>query len=258
MISISDSLIIGAEDADLFVKQLSNLVATAFIEYSEPFRTPFTDLTTVENSKIYAVNSSLEYQPHMAFPILFRGGISVGNDVIFNKEGQIFHGEYSIGGLNVCGLSYVEAVKLERSGKGPRLFCHKKFVEKLSNDHNAIRQVNGDIYEIVWTYYACEATGCSVSDKMSNVYDRINDKLLMRAINLYNFYYENQDKNKEADKQEYKHYEEFILLICRGIIKYSYDNNLDIDSTYRMIKDKLDCLEDWNYNVSEEDMESFI
>lgn len=258
MISISDSLIIGAEDSDLFVKQLSNLVATAFIEYSESFRSPFTDLSTVENNKIYCVNSKLEYQPHMAFPILFRGGISVGADVIFNKEGQIFQNKYSIDGLNVCGLSYVEAVRLERSGKGPRLFCHKKFVEKLINERHAIRQVKDDIFEIVWTYYACESTGCSVSHKMENINSRIDDKLLARAVNLYNYYYKNQDESKEAARQEYKHYEEFILLICRGLIKYAYDNDLDIDLTCRKIKDKLDYLEGWDYIVSEKEIDCFI
>lgn len=258
MISISDSLIIGAEDTDLFVKQLSNLVAAAFIEYSESFRVPFTDLAFVKNNKIYDVNSKLEYQPHMAFPILFRGGVSVGEDVIFNKEGQIFQNEYKIDGLNVCGLSYVEAVRLERSGKGPRLFCHKKFVDKLKNERHAIRQVESDIFEIVWTYYACEATSCSVSHKMENIYNRIDDKLLIRAVNLYNYYYNNQDKSKERDRQEYRHYEEFILLICRGLIKYAYDNNLDIDLTCCKINEKLDCLEGWDYSVSEKEIDCFI
>lgn len=259
MISISDSLIIGSENPDLFVKQVSNFVATAFIEYSEPFREPFREILSVENNKIGDITSEYKLRPHVAFPIMFRGGIAFGSDVIFHREGGIFEGKYSINGLNVCGLSYVKAVKLEKSGKGPRLFCNKEFVDSLTEKgHCAVRHIEDDVYELVWTYYACEATGCCVTNKKWNVYDRINDKLLVRAVNLYNYFVTNQNENKGEDEQEYKHYEEFILLICRGIMKYAYDNKVDIELTYNMLNKKLNDIIGKGVSFDINDIESFI
>lgn len=258
MISISDSLVIGATDADLFVKQISGFIATTFFQSSESFRTPFTDLEFVENKNIYDVDSNYRYYPHMAFPILFRGGISFGNDIIFHKVGQICQGQYSEDGLNVRGMSYVEAVKLEKSGKGPRLFCNKKFVDSLKNEKHTIIPVEDDIYEIIWTYYACEATGYRVGDKMHNVKDRIEDKLLIRAVNLYNYYYQHQDKSRRREEQEYKHYEEFILLICKGIIKYASDNNLKLPRVYDMIEEQMNRLIEWEIPFNRDVMKTYI
>lgn len=259
MISISDSLILGSKNPDLFVKQVSNFVSAAFIEYSEPFREPFTNILEVENNKIGDITSEYTFRPHIAFPIMFRGGIAFGKDVLFHREGGIFEEKYSINGLNVCGLSYVKAVKLEKSGKGPRLFCNKEFVDSLTEKgRSAIRHIKDNLYEVVWTYYACEATGCCVTDKKNNVYDRINDKLLVRAVNLYNYYFANQNRNKEDSEQEYKHYEEFILLICRGILKYAYDNKVDIELTCNMLNKKLNDMTGNSVCFNKKELESFI
>lgn len=258
MISISDSLVIGATDADLFVKQISSFIATTFFQSSESFTTPFSDLESVENKRIYDVDSNYQYYPHMAFPILFRGGISFGNDIIFHKVGQICQGQYSEYGLNVRGLSYVEAVKLEKSDKGPRLFCNKKFVDSLENEKHAIVPVKENIYEIIWTYYACEATECRVGDKMYNVKNRISDKLLIRAVNLYNYFYQHQDKSRKQEEQEYNHYKEFILLICKGIIKYAHDNNLELSRVYDMIGEQTNRLIGWKIPFNGDEMKNIF
>lgn len=265
LISVSDSLIIGSNNPDIFIRQLCTYIACVFIGSSGSFKKPFEKLEGVMNNKdvdvkIKAENGkySYEFEPHRAFPIMFRGGISSGEDVNFSKQLGFFE-EKPFYGLNVFGQSYVEAVNLEKRGKGSRLFCNKKFVDSLSSEGRcAIRCISEDkaLYEIVWTYYACEATERCTSNKMENVDKRINKLLLPPAKNLYNYFHSNKDKNKEEDQQEYKHYEELILLICRGILKYASDNNLDIDSVFKKLKEKISDLP--AIKLTENEIDSFL
>ena len=116
------------------------------------------------------------------------------------------------------GLTYLNAVKLESVGKGPRLFCDKSLVDAVDDEINKyIKLVDSEkeIYEIVWTIEGCEATGCCSSNKWSNVTNRINDKMLPAAINLYKYY----QKDKGLEPQ----YKELLNLVCVGIVKYAKD-----------------------------------
>lgn len=83
MISISDSLILGGTNCDLFIMQLANFVATVYIRYSEPFKKPFTDISKVLTDKVADVLPCGSIRNHNAFPLLFRGGISVGKNIVF-------------------------------------------------------------------------------------------------------------------------------------------------------------------------------
>lgn len=53
------------------------------------------------------------------------------------------------------------------------------------------------------------------SDKWHNVIHGINDKMLPSAINLYQYY-----KNDEVLEPQYK---ELLNLVCVGIVKYARD-----------------------------------
>lgn len=83
MISISDSLILGGTNCDLFIMQLANFVGTVYIRYSEPFKKPFTDISKVLTDKVADVLPCGSKRNHNAFPLLFRGGISVGKKIVF-------------------------------------------------------------------------------------------------------------------------------------------------------------------------------
>jgi len=201
MISFSDSLVLGGTDCNMFIKQLMNFVATVYIEYSEPFQKNFSDINQVTTYKVAEGCGSGSIQYHKAFPILFRGGLSVGNDVTFWDEYCINDSDFKISSRNVMGLTYLNAVKLESVGKGPRLFCDKSLVDAVDDEINKyIKLVDSEkeIYEIVWTIEGCEATGCCSSNKWSNVINRINDKMLPAAINLYKYY----QKDKGLDSFE--------------------------------------------------------
>ena len=218
MISFSDSLVLGGTDCNKFVKQLANFIATAYIEYSEPFREDFSDINKVTTNKNAegCINGDIRY--HKAFPILFRGGLSVGDDVSFFDEYHIKNSELNLSSLNVMGLTYLNAVKLESFGKGSRLFCDKSVVDAVNDETRRLIKVVDEkkkIYEIVWTIEGCEAMTCYPSDKWHNVIHGINDKMLPSAINLYQYY-----KNDEVLEPQYK---ELLNLVCVGIVKYARD-----------------------------------
>ena len=215
MISFSDSLVLGGSNTNSFITQLSNFVASIFVQYSEPFRKNFSKIEDVKSDFATATGNG-SYYKHMAFPIMFRGGISVGNDVGFFNEYHIKDTEFKFASLNVLGLTYLNAVKLETTDRGPRLFCDKSVVDATINK-KTIRVVNEDneIYEIVWTIEGCEAMGRS-SNYWSNVENAINDKLLPSSINLYNYY-----KNKPGTVT--MQYKNLLDLVCTGIVKYAKD-----------------------------------
>ena len=240
LINISDSLIIGCiTNPDLFIEQLCNLVSHIFITYSRPFEKAITDINDVKSDKVYSVNTL-----HKAFPLLFRGGVSCGEDVLFESVTHINNG-VTKEALTVYGPPYIEAVLLEKACKGPRLFCNEKLIKLLDKSKKVIRHVDStnDLYEIVWTYHACETLENS-TDKKANIDKRINHFLLQRALNIYNYYL--SDKNTNNDICQ--HYFEFIKLICRGILKYAIDNEVSYDSVVNSLKCKLKDIEIFNYD----------
>lgn len=217
MISVSDSLILGGNNIDSFISQLTNFVSAVYINYTEPFRKTFIDIKKVENHRVVTGLKNSEFCYHNAFPVLFRGGISVGNEVRFFEEYHIKDSKLERTSLNVFGLTYLKSVKLEKAGKGPRLFCDSSVVDVISNK-KMIKSVDKDhdIYEIVWTIEGCESTGYCSSNKWSNVAERINNKMLPAAIHLYQFY---KDKGDNLASQ----YRELLTLVCTGIVKYAHD-----------------------------------
>lgn len=218
MISFSDSLVLGGTDCNRFILQLANFIATTYINYTEPFKNPFTDINVVETHRSASGNKDGSIRYHKAFPLLFRGGITVGENVGFFNEYHIHNNKLEQTSLNVLGLTYLNAVKLESAGKGPRLFCDKTVVHGVDDEiKKYIKLVDGEkeIYEIVWTIEGCEATGCCSSDKWQNVIDRIYDKMLPSAINLYQYY--------QSDEVLEPQYKELLNLVCEGIVKYARD-----------------------------------
>lgn len=218
MISFSDSLVLGGTNYDMFIKQLTNFISSVYIEYSEPFNRTFSDIHIVTTHKVAEGYKDGSIRYHNAFPILFRGGIAVGDSVGFFDEYHIKNSELKLSSLNVMGTTYLNAVKLEASRKGPRLFCDKSVVDIVNDEtKKLIKLVDEEksLYEIVWTIEGCQATGCCASNKWENVVDRIHDKMLPSAIKLYQYY-----RNDKCLEPQYK---ELLKLVCEGIVKYAQD-----------------------------------
>jgi hypothetical protein len=126
----------------------------------------------------------------------------------------------------LTGSALVEAVYLEKSGKGPRIFCNKKFVDQL--DQNTKDQFIGlvktdDLFEIYWT----NSVFFDKNDCQTNL--REFDKHFIPAVNLW----------KALNHLEYGiQYYEFIKLAIKGTLQYYHFRNcepLAID----YIKEKL-------------------
>ena len=193
-----DSLIIKSNDLALFIKQLSNLVATLYIITSRPFVPEFNDILNVDSLLYASVINVYKFsiRRHKAFPILFRGRVSFDSDI------------------QVCKLGQLEQFK----EKGPRLFCEKSVVDDLK-DRSLIRVVDKEkeIYEIVWTVEICEASVKTIDDASSNIYDSISEKALPAAINFVKFYLSHEDEFPNI----LPHYTELLNLVCRGIVRYA-------------------------------------
>lgn len=149
----------------------------------------------------------------------------------FFREYHINNSQLVQNSLNVSGQTYLKSVSLEKTGKGPRLFCDSSVAKAISNK-KIIKKVEEGIYEIVWTIEGCEATEKS-SDKWCNVINRINNKMLPAAINLYKHY--------ESDTNLKLHYLELVNLVCYGIIKYAND---ECDRA----EDAINCVNDYLSN----------
>lgn len=236
--SVSDSLILGSDNPDLFIIQLCDYFTTVYIESTVPFRNEFTDIKEVSsdrNTTIVREGNKIEINSKGAFPVLFRGGISFGDECPFFEENQIINGKMVKGALNVTGPTYLKAVQLEKSGKGPRLFCDKKVADKI-NDKSIIKEVNAEksIYEIIWTVRACEKLGCSPGILIDN---SVYKTLVNPALNLYRYYwnYYYHSENKEG-KKIIKQYEELVRLVCRGSLIYARKKS---DQEYREVFNAL-------------------
>lgn len=258
ILTMSDSLVIATNDPNVFVKQLSTMLCHLFMATSQNFSKPFDDIYDVDSSKnvhAYIVEENGErqcrFEYHKVFPLLFRGGVTVEkehtlsdgtpvNGLSFFKQSQVIDGE-NVMGYNVCGQDYVEAVKLESSGKGPRLFCSKDFYNQVGEEQKKyLRNLNPNTYEILWTYECCTC-GSESSNIQLNITNGINN-FLKPSIQLYKYYlkYENEDLNENASAMELlKHYKQLVFLVCRGIYKYAVEHGIQSDNVKRQLNEQV-------------------
>lgn len=215
MINFGDSLVVGGNDVNSFVLHLANLVASIYIKRSEPFRKLFNNINNITTNQNADVIGNGIFHYHQAAPVFFRGGVSVGDQVFFDGNNNIRDNEICQS-RNITGITYLNAVKLEQSGEGPRLFCDKSVVDALSDKHvkNMIKKVKGEtgIFEIVWTMEGCSISGNGWK-KWKDICESIDTTMLPPAINLYCYY-----RNEKGLKEQC---EELLKLVCCGIVRYA-------------------------------------
>lgn len=240
VIKFSDSLIIGSTKIDLFITQLSNLIASLYMGSIEPFI--FTeDIGNATTSKYVTVNDDYSIRQHKAFPLLIRGGVSIGEDASFYPQYHIKDSIFSYTSLDISGKTYLNAVTSESKGKGkgPRLFCDKNTAAKIAPP-KIVRKANDideDMYEIVWTVLACERSAkyfCS-SDKWHNVTTQIEEEMLPATINLFQYFKTNRSTNRSVCS----HYKSLLNLVCAGIVKYAENECNKKDAAIELINTKL-------------------
>lgn len=232
LISFSDSLVLGSDQPTLFIKQLSDYLTGLYVDSTRPF---INGMDPLNNIILKKEGFHTGDERVRAFPVLFRGGLALGNDVSFFEEYHICEEIMERTSLNVTGVTYLDAVKLEKTGSGPRLFCSKKVADEIS-DKTIIREVDSErnIYEIIWTVRACEKLECSPENL---IYNSVYKTLLIPALNLYRYYrnYYYHLENNEGEKI-IKQYEELVRLVCRGSLIYARKKS---DQEYREVFNAL-------------------
>ncbi|WP_061249239.1 hypothetical protein [Leptospira alstonii] len=198
-IPMSDSIIITSIDGDKFCSQISYFLFSCF-EYS---------IKQDEARKFGQLNSK---EILSAYPLLFRGGVSVEDFTLYQtliiKDGNL---EIQ-GNTNVTGMGMVNAVGLENSeAKGPRVFVEKKFVQELSQNSKIhyIDEYETDKFEILWPIDILLKDQGSNSENQALSYFL---KMYLPAEKMLNYF--------KADPKVELHYNEFISLIDRSLMKY--------------------------------------
>lgn len=199
----SDSIFLASSDTDKFIKQLGNFVLSCYLYNSEGYNKGALNPCMPYTSKVLGLDGK-EYTQNI-YPILFRGGISIGSIVekqlIGKNKGNIQPFPVLI------GEPVVKAVKMESLVKGPRLIIDENSYNRLSDSTKKyIRKTEvSSYYEIMWpAYYFIESNGHTEITKFKD--------LFTPAINLW--YAFNHTSNSI-------HYFTLLNLIIASTLKFA-------------------------------------
>ena len=214
-IPFSDSVFITSENSSLFIKQLSNLLLSFFRLYSDEYKNPMkaSEPRKVEVSQFTQHGSSIKRENvyEIWFPLIFRGGVSYGQ--AFETKSYAIQDFSGKDMLNIAGKSVVKAVSLEKSGKGPRIFCDQEFVDSLDKGAKIyINPVNQEVSEILWPMEIFAPENNSTSE-ISNIRE-----LFVPVVNLWKAF-----NHSDAGV----HYFEFIKLIVTSSLVYFRNVNME-------------------------------
>jgi hypothetical protein len=220
----SDSIFVISNQPDLLVQQVSQFLMDSFRFTSSAFEHPEDPTNpaavTITELSLHGISGR---HVERWFPLLFRGGISFG-DVLTPRVTTIVHGcKASI--TNLAGRAVVNAVSLEKTGKGPRLFCRKDFYDLLNTQsRNFMAEINGDHYELLWPAFAYHDSG------QPHVEINHFTDLFLPAANLW------QAFRQQSEVEP--HYREFLKLIVRSAQKwFSLHNSLEMANKH--IEEKI-------------------
>jgi len=207
----SDSIVISANNPDLFIKQLSSFLLHCFKTNSNQFLNPEVPhnptIVTSKNLDIRDQRLEMIDEKENWYPVLFRGGVS------YNEYSEIISPAINDGEKvnfkNITGLSIVEAVKLEKKGKGPNIYLNKSFVDRLAQSSQKYILEIEEGFKLLWPSF--------IFMDQNDLKREINkfDELFISATNLWKAF------NHESFGI---HYFEFIKLI--------------IESTFRIYREK--------------------
>lgn len=211
----SDSIFITSTIPEKFIKQVSHFLIHSFQLNAEQYTNPESKENPLStNINIFKSTSEITTINIERSPLLFRGGVSYGEVESININ-SIINNEISTI-TNLTGKALVESVKLEKSGKGPRVFCNKSLIDNLSEE--CIEKYIGtilkdELYEIYWPSLIY------IDDNSFEGNIKYFDTLFIPATNLW----------KAFNHLDYGiHYYEFIKLIVQSTLKYFKFNGDEI------------------------------
>lgn len=210
----SDSIIISANNPNLFLKQLSSFLLHCYTINSNQFVNPEVPhdptIVTVRNQEIREQRIELIEEKENWYPMLFRGGISYNEYSEF--ESTAINDGQKVSFKNVTGLSMVEAVKMEKSGKGPNIYLNQNFVDELNQQSEKYILEEGSTHKLLWPAF--------IFIEENNLKREINhfDELFLSATNLW----------KAFNHEPFGiHYFKFMELIVESTLNIYEKNELE-------------------------------
>jgi hypothetical protein len=226
--SLSDSVFIVSYTTENLLSQLSSFVLSCFLFNSRSYASPNdpVDPTQVAINVIRkAENGSYEAkaETQTRFPVLLRGGLS------FGPVDRVETHELARGDLvrvsNFSSMAVVDAVALEKAGRGPRIFCDQAVMDYMpsAEKDRFLLPVKGrkGVYEVLWPR--------AVFSEANSFDGEIHHftELFMPAATFW----------KAWNHEEHGvHYWEFMKLIVRSALSYSRDKGCEKDGVDAMAK----------------------
>lgn len=215
-LSLSDSIFITSSDTNLFIKQLSTFLSECFLFQASAYGQPNNPMNPeiVYEREWDMKNRSFVDKKTKWYPVLFRGGISYG-EVLYDNAISII-GEEIKHTNNIVGKAVVNAVNLEKKGKGPKLFIDDDFYHQLDEENKKF--VSTDSGEN--KYYLWPACHFIYENNLDSVFTEFRD-FMNAAINLWKAY---------KEKAFGAHYFEFMKLVMEAFMyfcKCYYPDNIE-------------------------------
>lgn len=203
----SDCIFVTSDTPDLFVRQLAHFLVEAFLFTGHAYAHPENALnpTAMDIRVIGATGATSE--KHNWFPVLWRGGLSFGRVELLETAGLKQGEPFSVPLL--VGPAVVAAVALEKTGKGPRLFCPPEFKTNLTDTALLpffVPVPGKPCEEFLWPAFLYADHERPVQE-LSRTHE-----LLLPAFNLW------RAQQDEIVKEQYL---QFIRLIGRSAMKWS-------------------------------------
>lgn len=222
----SDSIFFVGNSPDEFIEQVSTFVHSVFYYLGYSFANP-QDSDNIENriehilsfEKGTLKDEAIESKWH---PCLLRGGISFGQVATFPST-MLYKCEPSIDfkctkSINILGKAVISAVKLEKSGPGPKLYIDDKFFDQLNKKNQSLvvtETTNKKNKYFPWT-------ACLYNEENSphTLFLEFKENI-MPALNCL---------DAHINGEEVRHYLEFVKIHIVGFLKFieiSYPNNYE-------------------------------
>lgn len=229
LLPLSDSIFITSNEANLFIEQLSSFLLSCFRFYASQYVNPEDpEYPEHVNERVFDIQKK-EFvdKPSKWYPVLFRGGISSGevlyDDVISIDKRKKPSAQTT---PNIIGKGVVQAVQLEGSGKGPRLFIDNNFYKKLNKKNKKFvrKDTNGNKY-FLWPVFQM-----SEMNSYENAWFELRS-LVDASINLWKAY-----RNKPYGE----HYLEFMKLVMDSFVCFcEVEHSNDIDAAKTIIRNYI-------------------
>mgnify|MGYP001134035982 CR=1 FL=1 len=199
----SDSTFIVSESPDKFAKQLSHflmeclqLVGHVYSDAEDPGRPEAVTITELPSGQKHS---------ERWYPPIWRGGLATGDLAAFKVMGIDQGKPVSI--PNLAGTAVVKAVRAEKAGKGPRLFCESGFESNFGSDIQPyFRRVTDKVSELLWPAFLFER-GNNPRLDMNQFHN-----LWRPAVGLW--------KSKRG-QPVFEHYDEFLKLLARSFLRWA-------------------------------------